>query len=277
VKINFYLIIYYLLNVQGHTQSCFLEPETFHLEKFETIEERFKSPEGFQRIKVDSNNFAAWLRQVPLLPKNSAVKDYRNRIFKKSDDSTVATVVAYNIKGRNLDQCMDILQRLWTEFLIAENRSSEIQFPLPDGLVLSWNDWAKGNRPKFRGLNFFLEKIAAPDSSARNFKKYLNTIFEYSGTQTFYHHYANIPAHDLRIGDFIVKKGYKGHAVIFLDLVEDANGNKRALIGQGDTPACQLYLLSYKKDDSWFPIDVSTHVLPLPIKKKMSWDGLRRF
>ena len=81
----------------------------------------------------------------------------------------------------------------------------------------------------------------------------------------------------MQIGDFIVKKGTKGHVVIIVDLARNKEGNLIALIGQGDTPACQFYLLNYKKDNPWFPINTTNEVLPLPIKKEMRWEGLRRF
>ena len=270
------LIIFLFGNVV-YSQSCFLKPADLNIEKFDYIEERFQPPAGFIRIPTDSNSFAYWLRQMPLLSENSSVKDYKNRMFKKSNDSTVAAVVAYNIKGRKLEQCMDILLKFWTEYLINQNKRNEIIFPLPDGLMLSWTDWENGMRPKFRGLNFYLENTAKPDSSNLSLKKYLNTIFEYSSTQAFYHYYKDINPADLQIGDFVVKKGYKGHAMMIVDLAQDKDGNLQALIGQGDTPACQFYLLNYEMENPWFPIDISIDVLPLPIKKEMRWKGLRRF
>ena len=260
-----------------NTQSCFLNPSDLKVEKFETIAERFSPPTGYERFPVDSNSFAFWLRQMPLLPEDSPVKDFKNRIFKKSTDSTIAAVVAYDIKGRNLDQCIDILLRFWAEYLVENNRQNEIQFPLPDGLILSWIDWANGLRPKFKREHFYLKINAKSNNSNQNFKRYLNTIFEYSSTQTFFHYYKDINPDSLQIGDFIVKKGTKGHVVIIVDLARNKEGNLIALIGQGDTPACQFYLLNYKKDNPWFPINTTNEVLPLPIKKEMRWEGLRRF
>jgi hypothetical protein len=260
-----------------NTQTCFLNPSDLKVEKFETIVERFSPPTGYERFPVDLKSFAFWLRQMPLLPEDSPVKDFKNRIFKKSTDSTIAAVVAYDIKGRNLDQCIDILLRFWAEYLVENNRQNEIQFPLPDGLILSWIDWANGLRPKFKREHFYLKINAKSNNSNQNFKRYLNTIFEYSSTQTFFHYYKDINPDSLQIGDFIVKKGTKGHVVIIVDLARNKEGNLIALIGQGDTPACQFYLLNYKKDNPWFPINTTNEVLPLPIKKEMRWEGLRRF
>jgi hypothetical protein len=99
----------------------------------------------------------------------------------------------------------------------------------------------------------------------------------HSHTQQFYHAYEPITTNELQIGDFIVKKGSKAHAVMIVDLCQDQNGNKMMLVGHGDTPACQFYLLKYKGKQPWFPIDFTNQILPLPIRRKMPWSGLRRF
>ena len=122
-----------------------------------------------------------------------------------------------------------------------------------------------------------MHKIADIDSSKRSFESYLNTIFAESHTQQFYHAYKTIDRDSVQIGDFIVKKGSKGHAVMIVDLAKDEKGDVIALIGHGDTPACQFYLLKHKKKDPWFPLDFARNSIPLPIRRKMTWDGLRRF
>jgi len=258
-------------------QNVSVNPADLKQERLQTISERFAPPEGFKRIPVKAASFSAWLRNLPLLPEDSPVKDYRNRVWKSSADTTVAAVASIDIKGRKLDQCMDILIRFYAEFLWRANRQTEISFPLPDGLMISWQEWEQGLRPQFKGAHFYLEKKAEPDVTSKNFQLYLNTIYEYSSTQVFYHYYRDINPEQLESGDFIVKKGNKGHAVMIVDLAEDKGGNKVALIGQGDTPACQFYLLNYKKGNPWFPLDFKNDILPLPIKKTMFWSGLRKF
>ena len=64
---------------------------------------------------------------------------------------------------------------------------------------------------------------------------------------------------------------------MIMDLAVNKDGDLIALIGHGDTPACEFYLLAYKSDEIWFPIDPAANRLPLPIKRIMTWDGLRRF
>jgi hypothetical protein len=234
-------------------------------------------PEGYSRIITDKNSFANWIRKLPLKPAGSNVRDFRGNIFKSTDDSTVAFVINWPIAGKRLEQCMDILVRFYAEYLWNMQEQVKLSLPLPGRHLLKWTDWQLGYRPKFKGINFELIKSTKFNSSKNNYNQYLNLIFAETHTQQFYYAYPEINRHEVRIGDFIVKKGVKGHAVLIVDLAKNANGNLIALIGQGDTPACEFYLLNYKTKNPWFPLRFDKEALPLPIRKKMTWDGLRRF
>jgi hypothetical protein len=243
----------------------------------ETIENRFLPPSGFKRIKVASGSFAQWLRGLPLLPEGSPITDYQGKIIKKADDSTLAAVVNYDIQNKKLEQCIDIIVRFRAEYLKSQQRDDEIAFYLPVNFLLKWNDWKQGFRPHYLGIQVNLIKSNTPDSSRKSFEQYLWTIFYHSNTQTAYFNYRMVKLNDIQIGDFIVKKGSHGHAVLIVDIAIDSNGNKIALIGQGDSPARQFYLLNFKKTQPWFPLNPEDKCPPLPIKKKMYYEGLRRF
>ena len=243
----------------------------------ETIESRITTPKGYKRIQAESATFAAYLRSRLLLATGSPVKDCRGCIKKSGKDTTVVAVVDYPIKGKKLEQCMDIIQRIWPEYLWVQHRPDKIYFYLPGGFLLKWKDWKEGFRPQYHGITVRLIKNTEPDSSRKTFEKYLWEIFYRSNTQTAYFAYPKVEPENVQIGYFVVKKGKRGHAVLIVDMAEDSLGKKIALIGHGDTPACQFSLLNYKKENHWFPIDPKDEYLPLPIKKKMYWDGLRRF
>jgi len=243
----------------------------------QTIQSRFQPPSGFHRISVLPNSYGHWLRNLPLLPKNSPVKDYQGKIKSAPDDTTIAAVINYNILGKKLEQCMDIIIRLRAEYLRSQHKTNEMAFYLPINYLLKWNDWKNGFRPIHRGIKIHLVKSHAPDSSRYSFEKFLQEIFYYSNTQTAYFNYHSVEFEDIHIGDFIVKKGNRGHAVLIVDLAIDSSGNKIALIGQGDTPARQFYLLNYKKNQPWIPLKKEASYPLLPIRKKMYWEGLRRF
>jgi hypothetical protein len=232
---------------------------------------------SYHRVTVDPSSFGAWLRSQKLMPPNSPVLDYSHREYKPGSDTTVAFVMDIDIHNRRTEQCMDILVRLYSEYCWQRGHLQELKFPLPGGYFLTWQDWMNGLRPKFKSYHVSMYKTQPQDSSYKNFESYLRTVYAESHTQQFFHAYVTIDRRKLQVGDFIVLKGSKAHAVMIVDLVKDDQGKKKMLVGHGDTPACQFYLLSYKKNQPWFPVDFDKEILPLPIRRKMKWSGLRRF
>ena len=109
-------------------------------------------PVGFQRISVKEGSFAGWVRNLALKPLGSPVLDYRGKIYKRGDDSTIAAVVDWNIKGKKMEQCMDILIHFYAEYLWQDNCINKIRFPLPGGYWLDWNHWKMGGDPNSGGL-----------------------------------------------------------------------------------------------------------------------------
>jgi len=231
----------------------------------------------YHRIRAEPGSFAAWLRQLPLKKCNLPVLDYRGRIFKTTGDSVVGFIVDLDIKGRRLEQCMDILVRLYADYLWQSRQVADLVLPLPGGYRLAWADWRKGFRPSFKGIEVQLNLSTKADSSETSFRRFLNTVFAESHTQQFYYAYKPIAPEKVAIGDFIVKKGTKGHAVIVADMAVNQHGDLIALVGNGDTPACQFFLINSKKDQIWVPLQFDRENLPLPLRRKMCWDGLRRF
>ena len=231
----------------------------------------------YERIAIEQNSFAEYLRNLPLKNKGSEVIDYRGGVFKSSSDTSVAFIVDMDIKGRRLEQCMDILVRIYAEYLWVVNQVDNLILPLPGGYWLKWQDWNAGLRPFFKGINVSMIKSDQPDSSYNAYRTYLNTVYSESHTQQFYHAYQTVDREKVQIGDIIIKKGTKGHAIMIVDMAKSKHGDTVALIGNGDTPACQFFLLNYKADKSWISLNFEQETLELPLKRKMSWDGLRRF
>jgi len=271
IRLTLFLLLFFVLFFISDYKCISQDQPSFRLQDIKIRQPYFKRTESVP------GTFAQWLRNLPIKPSGSPVLDYRGLIYKSADDTTVAAVVDWDIRGKRMEQCMDILVRLYAEFLWSNNRKRELIFPLPGGYHLKWLDWQIGMRPFFKGVKVTMKKTAGEDSSRNNFESYLWTIFAESHTQQFYHGFKSIDPRDLQIGDFIVKKGTKSHAVMIVDLIRNDSGEMMALIGHGDTPACQFYLLNYRKNNPWFPIDFKEAKLPLPIRRVMTWDGLRRF
>lgn len=256
---------------------CLYDSSLAQLTAKNTIISHFNPPDGYERTNYKAKSFSYWIGNLTLKPEGSEVLDYRGHTFKDKSDSTVAAVIKWDIYGKRLEQCMDILVRFYAEYLWENNRQDELNLPLPGKQSIKWSDWEKGFRPKFKGIKFELINSEKYNNTKTNFNKYLNLIFAESHTQQFYFAYPEIERHKVQVGDFVVKKGVNGHAIMIMDLAQNSNGELVALIAQGDTPACEFYLLNYKNDNPWFPLNFSESVIPLPIKKKMTWDGLRRF
>jgi hypothetical protein len=232
---------------------------------------------AYKRIPANNNSFAEWLRNLPLCKSGSDVLNYRNGIFKAGTDTAVAFVVDMDIKGRRHEQCMDILVRLYAEYLWKENQIENLNLPLPGGHWLKWEDWSNGFRPVFKGIDVDMQKSSPSDTTHQAYQSYLNTIYSEAHTQQFYHAYQPLDKMAMQIGDIIIRRGTKGHAVMVVDLAKNERGELIALIGNGDTPACQFFLLNHKKNSPWIPLDFEMEFLDLPLKRKMGWDGLRRF
>ena len=232
---------------------------------------------NYKRIEAKSGSFADWLRNLPLKKKGADVLNYRDGIFKSGQDTTVAFVVDLDIEGRRLEQCMDLLVRLYSDYLWKNKLTDSLKLPLPGGFWLNWENWKNGFRPLFKGIDVKIMKTSPSDTSYRSYNSYLRTVYSESHTQQFYHAYQSVERRDLQIGDIIIKKGTKGHAIMVVDLAKNEIGDMIALIGNGDTPACQFFLLNHKKNKPWIPLDFNRERIDLPLKRKMTWDGLRRF
>jgi hypothetical protein len=230
-------------------------------------------PYGFSRVSVPADGFAAFLRDLPLQPTGTPVTDFRGKNRKTADDTSLYRVVNYPIRGRRNHQCMDIIIRLFSDFLYRSKRQENLVLPLPGGFRLAWRDWAAGYRPVFQGLAERLEKQAAADSSQGNYRSYLELVFAESGTQQFYYFLPQVNPDSVTIGDIWIKKGSRGHAVLVVDMITGPDGAKRIMVAQGDTPACDLHILRYRDGTPWFPLQPSPD---LPIRKKMTADGIRR-
>lgn len=273
ITIPIFFLLLFAINIQAQANLQNSSP----IGAGKPLNAKFPAPTGFTRPKTNPGTFAAFLRRLPLRPGLNPVKNYRGQIFKKATDSTVAAVVNLDIRQKKLEQCMDVLQRLYAEFLIAAGRFDEIKFQMPDKSVLAWTDWRNGWRPRRDGGHFPLKKIATEDGSRDNFECYLREIFYYSGTQTAYFGLKMIPPQQIAIGDMLIKRGRRGHAVMIVDLAINDAGEKIAIFMQGDTPASEPYILKNKAGSPWFPLDFSAPAPKLPIAKTMTWDGLRRF
>jgi hypothetical protein len=178
-----------------------------------TIQEAIPAPPGYHRVKIDA--FGTWLRGLPLLPAGSPVLLWNGK--PKEDQTLHEAVVDLDVGARDLQQCSDSIIRLRSEWLWASERQRDIGFHFANG---TFRQWAGGTRAAFA--------------------RYLDNVFMYANTASMAREMAN--SDSLTAGDVLVQTGKPGHAILVLDVAENAKGERVVLLGHGMIPAQQFHV-----------------------------------
>lgn len=216
-----------------------------------TIKDRVDVPDGFKRVIYTEGSYQEYLRRYKLKPYGSKIINY--------DDSEYfwqqghIGILEIPVPKNGLQQCADALIRIRSEYLWDTNRKDEIGFNFTSGHYCSWKKYAEGYRPKINGSKVSFHKTAQKDTSKENFYNYLNLIYMYSGTLSLYNELESIDAKDLQIGDMLIKGGSPGHIVMICDEAINAQGEKRYLLFQGNTPAQSVHLVKNLEDTDISP------------------------
>lgn len=244
----------------------------------ESIKNRIAAPVGFKRVEVSTNTFDHWLRNMPLKKCNPVVYLYDGAL--KANQQAQYAVVDIDIGGKNLQQCADAVIRFRAEYLFAQKKLPLIHFNFTSGDKADFSEWIKGYRPKVRGNKVKWRLTANKDSSYRNFRKYLETVFMYAGSYSLRKELQAVESlEDIRIGDVFIQGGFPGHAVIVVDMaVQIQTGKKLILLAQSYMPAQDIHILKnpINRDlNPWFEIK-GRDKLYTP-EWTFEWSDLRRF
>jgi hypothetical protein len=91
-------------------------------------------------------------------------------------------------------------------------------------------------------------------------------IFMYANTASLKQQLKSIPKQEVQIGDILVQSGNPvGHAVIVVDIAQDTNGNKIALLAQSYMPAQELQILknpNTKDNNPWYDLNQDNIITP---------------
>ncbi|MCD4691990.1 MAG: DUF4846 domain-containing protein, partial [Calditrichales bacterium] len=244
----------------------------------ESIKNRIAAPEGFKRVEVSTNTFDHWLRNMPLKKGKPVVYLYDGAL--KNNQQAQYAVVDIDIGCKNLQQCADAVIRLRAEYLFTQKRLSQIHFNFTSGDKADFSEWIKGYRPKVRGNKVKWRLTANKDSSYRNFRKYLETVFMYAGSYSLRKELQEVESlEDIKIGDVFIQGGFPGHAVIVVDMaVQIETGKKLVLLAQSYMPAQDIHILKNpinRDSNPWFEIK-GRDKLYTP-EWTFEWSDLRRF
>ncbi len=238
------------------------------------LETTLAPPPGYTRVAVEPGSFGAWLRGLPLRPAGTPVRDFRGGQILAGDDPRLAAVAELDVGTANLQQCADSIIRLHAEWLWAQGQKNRIAYRFTSGDLASWSRYATGERAKISGSKVKWVQSGAADSSRASFRTYLDLVFTYAGTLSLQVEKQRPSRESVRPGDFFVLGGSPGHAVLVLDVAENAAGERVALLGQGFIPAQDFQILSPGQDGPWFSLQASE--VTTPFWKPFPWSSLRR-
>ncbi len=241
------------------TFPCLAQPVPVFNSSMQTISE-IPLPDGYKRVTIHLNSFAAYLRNLPLR-KDNIVYLFNQR--PKINQSLHYAVIDISTGEKDLQQCADAVMRLRAEYFFAREMYDSIRFP-------------KDNRSFYRFSNFVRGDKAR---NRENFMRFMETVFINCGTYSLQQQLKPVTDFStIQIGDVLVKAGAPGHAEIVVDMaIHKQTGKKIFLLLEGYMPAQDMHILLNPavKKSPWYVVDSNKQVVTA------SWtftsDQLRRW
>lgn len=186
-------------------------------------------PYGFERVKHADNSFAAWLENVAL-KKDKTVFKFDGT--EKYNQTAQFAVLDISVGKKDLQQCADAVMRLRAEYLYEQEKFNEIIFRDNGSGVYTFN----------------------PPYTRDNFLKYLEKVFGMCGTASLAKQLKQkINFSNVQAGDVLIRGGFPGHAVMVMNVAENAAGNRIYMIAQSYMPAQDIHLLQNPTNEDLSP------------------------
>ncbi len=232
----------------SHTME---KPENLINPKGQTVQNRIRVPDGFERINVEDNSFGQYLRDLPVKPHGTKILLYNGEVTKKNVHVAVLDI---DVGNRDLQQCADAVIRLRAEYLYSQGLYKRIHFNITNGFKADYWKWMDGNRIVVKGNNTFWVKNTNYSKEYNSFRKYLDVVFAYAGTLSLSNEMKIEPIEKMQIGDVFLKGATPGHAVIVLDMAENKKtGEKIFLTAQSYMPAQSIHILKNPVNETLSP------------------------
>lgn len=222
------------------------------------------TPMGFSRVDGEDEQFAQFLRSLPLKSRGSRIQLYTG------GDSRLQWL-GYAVLDlpilNNAEQCADCCMRLRAEYLYEEGKYSSIRFMDVNGNIVKYT--GGGNRGRFETYLKNLYGIASTYSLKREMKP--RTLSDMQPGDVFVYA-AGDHDHERKI------KSKMGHAMMVADVAVDSKGRKAFLLVEGNTPAREMHVVRNMGNplrSPWYILDEEANVLLLPFYYKS--DELKHF
>lgn len=235
-KLTFLIILLSSFSCNNNANSKTRENSIFKTNTFASSHENdylqiknIPVPAGYKRIENEENSFGAWLENV-------ALKKYKT-VYKfdgteKYNQTAQFAVLDISVGKKDLQQCADAVMRLRAEYLFAQKKFEEIVF-----------------RDNGSGVYTFSQP-----HNKENFAKYLEKVFGMCGTASLAKQLKQKKNFkDIKAGDVLIRGGFPGHAVMVMDVAENADGKRMYMIAQSYMPAQDIHILQNPINESLSP------------------------
>lgn len=205
-----------------------------------SVEARFPSPRGYERINV-SDSFAKYLRSLELHPIEHDVRYFDGST--KSREGIYCSVVNLPIGERDRHQCADAIMNVRAHYFYSNGKYDKIHFNFTNGFRADYSKWRKGKRINVSGNQVNYYQTSKESTSYDSFLAYLQKVYCYAGTYSLSKELVPTEIAKIEPGNVFIKGGFPGHAVIVLDVVEDTSGDRKFMLAQSYMPAQELQVL----------------------------------
>ena len=216
------------------------------------IWQRFPAPEGFVRVKPDTNSFAFYLQHLPLKAHGAQVHYFDGR--PKLRTGVHVAVVDIDVGKRDLQQCADAIMRLRAEHLLEQKDYENLHFNFTNGFKASYAKWRQGYKIKVDGNKVSWYASGRKQTSYQSFRQYMTMVFSYAGTLSLEKELEPVELEEIQIGDVFIQGGSPGHAIVVVDMVESTDGEEKLfLLAQSYMPAQEIHILQNPRDEELSP------------------------
>jgi len=244
----------------------------------DSLQERFPTPPGYQRVAVAPGSFAEWLRGLPLAAPSTPVVSNSGAAVFSAEDDYVAAVVSIDVGAGDLQQSADAIVRLNAEWLFASGKQDAISYRSATKLDMPFSRWAHGQRLIASGPNvYWVVKSKPKPPTYEDFRQYIDAVMLWTNNISLAARATHVSdPKDLSAGDFFVQTRGKGHALLVLDVAQKPTGERVALLGQAlQSPAQSFHVIRLGRATAWFSMRPPNPVLT-PHSDAFSWDELSR-
>jgi hypothetical protein len=185
-------------------------------------------PEGFERISGKEPGFGEWLHDLPLKTDKTV---YLYNGTPKVNQSAQFAVLDISVGNKDLQQCADAVMRLRAEYLFATHAFERIRFTDNEGGIYQFET----------------------PYTKEHLQTYLQSVFGMCGTASLSKQLKPVKMMDMQAGDVLIKGGFPGHAVIVVDMAQNASGEKIFLLAQSYMPAQDIHVLNNPNNENLSP------------------------